>query len=93
MSEIEIPYYSKKVLTLDELVKYTGFSKNHVYRLTSQSKIPHSKPTGKSIFFEREKIEEWLLRGYVKTNEEVDNAVDNFLLNHSSKRKTKPKPI
>ena len=42
---------SKKVLNLNELADYIGFSKSYVYKLTSQNLIPHSKPNGKAVFF------------------------------------------
>lgn len=51
----------KKVLTFEEAVAYTGFKKSYLYQLTSAGVIPHSKPNNKKIFFEREKLEEWLL--------------------------------
>ena len=52
----------KKVLNFIELSEYTGFSKSFLYKLTSQGKIPGAyKPTGKHWFFERGKIDEWLL--------------------------------
>lgn len=51
----------KKVLTFDEAVEYTGYSRSYLYKLTFQGIIPHSKPNGKSLFFDREKLEAWLL--------------------------------
>lgn len=37
---------TKEVLTLDECSIFTGYSKNHLYRLTSQRAIPFYKPMG-----------------------------------------------
>lgn len=51
----------KNVLTFDEAVSYTGYKRSYIYKLTYAGIIPHSKPNGKSIFFDREKLEEWLL--------------------------------
>ena len=53
---------NKKVLTLEEACQYTGISRTYMYKLTSSEKIPHSKPTGKMIYFDRKKLESWLLR-------------------------------
>ena len=39
----------KKVLNLNELADYIGFSKSYVYKLTSQNLIPHWIVTGKPI--------------------------------------------
>ena len=56
----------KKVLTMDELAQYTGLSKSYLYKLTSQKVIPHYKPNGKLVFFEREEVEKWLLSAKVE---------------------------
>jgi len=32
-----------------------------MYKLTSAGILPFSKPNGKSIFFDREKLEAWML--------------------------------
>ncbi len=53
---------NKKVLTFEETCDYTGISRSYLYKLTAAGIIPHSKPNGKLIFFEREKIVRWLLR-------------------------------
>ena len=52
---------NKEVLTLEEACQYTGISRNYMYKLTSMNKIPYSKPRGKSIYFERMKLNAWLL--------------------------------
>ena len=51
---------SKNVLTFSEAVEYTGFKPSYLYKLTSQGKIPHYKPTGKLLFFKRVELEEFL---------------------------------
>lgn len=51
----------KKMLSIDELCLMTGYKKSYVYRLTSEGVLPYSKPNGKTIFFDKDKIEEWLL--------------------------------
>ena len=53
---------NKDVLTMEEACAYTGISRSYMYKLTSLEKIPHSKPAGKMIYFEREKLNSWLLR-------------------------------
>ncbi len=52
----------KEVLTFEETCDYTGISRSYLYKLTSSGNIPHSKPNGKMIFFERKKIVHWLLQ-------------------------------
>lgn len=51
----------KKVLNINEACEYLGFKKSYLYKLTSAKIIPHSKPNNKTIFFEREKLQQWML--------------------------------
>lgn len=53
---------NKEVRTLDKPCHYTGISRSYMYKLTSSEKIPHFKPRGKLIYFEREKLNFWLLK-------------------------------
>lgn len=71
---------SKKVLTLDEAAQYTGLSKSYLYKLTSQKVIPHYKPNGKLIFFEREELEKWLLGVRVTPQTEIEEAAQTYVV-------------
>jgi excisionase family DNA binding protein len=71
---------SKKVLTFEEALLYTGISPSYMYKLTSSSEIPHYKPTGKRIFFYREELEKWLLRNRIKTNEEIEREASSYVI-------------
>ena len=55
----------KEILTLDEACDYTGISRSYLYKLTAKGKIPHSKPNGKLLFFEKSKLVDWLLQNKV----------------------------
>jgi len=50
-----------KVLSFSEGCQYLGYKKSYVYKLTSARILPFSKPNGKKIFFDRDKLEEWML--------------------------------
>jgi len=65
----EILTTNKKVLNLNEVAKYIGYSKSHIYKLTSTNQIPHSKPNGKGLFFDKDEIDYWLLKHKVPTQE------------------------
>jgi predicted DNA-binding transcriptional regulator AlpA len=69
----------KRVFNLKDLMSYTGWSDKNIYRLTSLSLIPFTKPTKGSLFFDRLKIEEWLLSNSSPTNQEVDDLVNRHL--------------
>lgn len=47
----------KNVLTFDEACTFTGISRTYMYKLTSGSRIPHYKPGGKNIYFDRAELE------------------------------------
>ena len=53
--------FNKKVLTLDEACEYLNLKKSYVYKLTSSGILPYSKPNGKFLYFEREKLDGWML--------------------------------
>ncbi len=69
----------KKVLNLDEVSVLTGLSKSHLYKLTSTGKIPHYKPNGKFMFFEKSEIEDWLLRNRIKTVDEIEAEAAKYV--------------
>ncbi len=68
----------KKKLTLKEAALYTGYKESYLYKLTASKKIPHSKPSGGAVFFDREELEQWLGKNRVKTTEDVENEAEFF---------------
>jgi len=52
---------SNKVLSFEQGCQLLGYKKSYVYKLTHSGIIPFSKPNGKRIFFDREKLESWML--------------------------------
>lgn len=69
----------KSVLTFDEAAIYTGFSRSHLYKLTANGNIPHSKPRGKMIFFEKDILDKWLLQNSVTTSNEIETLASNYV--------------
>lgn len=63
----------KDVLNFNEACRFLSVSSSHLYKLTSASKIPHYKPEGKRVFFNRTELTKWLLRNRVRTNDEIEN--------------------
>jgi len=57
---------NKKPLSFNEAADFLGYKKSYLYQLTSKGKIPFSKPTNGKIFFDREKLEAWLLGSPIK---------------------------
>jgi excisionase family DNA binding protein len=71
---------TKKVLTLPECSKYTGLQPSYIYKLTAQRLIPHYKPFGRTIYFNLEEINNWLLSNPVKTLSDTQREANNYLL-------------
>ncbi|NTW88911.1 MAG: helix-turn-helix domain-containing protein [Desulfobulbaceae bacterium] len=65
---------NKSVLNMREASILTGLSISHLYKLTSTGGIPCYKPGGKGLYFNREELEAWLLRGRKATAEEIETA-------------------
>ena len=66
---------NKNILTVDEVVNYTGFSQKQIYKLTSTRAIPHYKPSGRKLFFKKDEIDEWISRGRVDTLDDLNNKI------------------
>ena len=66
---------AKTILTLEEVAKYTNYSKSYIYKLTSRREIPCYKPNGKQLYFKRTEIDEWLLTNRKMTNKEIESEV------------------
>jgi excisionase family DNA binding protein len=65
----------KNILTVDEVVNYTGFSQKQIYKLTSTRQIPHYKPSGRKLFFKKNEIDEWITRGRIDTLDDLSNEI------------------
>ena len=61
---------AKNVLNVDEVAMLTGLSKSHIYKLTCTSEIPHYKPNGRVMYFNKAEVEAWMQRNRVATREE-----------------------
>lgn len=70
----------KAIFNVEELSDYTGFKKSYIYKLVHFNSIPFSKPNGKVLFFERKKIDEWLLKNSHKSNDEIQQEALEFSL-------------
>ena len=74
--------YSKRVLSFDEGVQLLGIAKSTVYKMTSAGLIPFSKPNGKKIYFDREKLEDWMLSNAQTSHEEKQIEAATYVSTH-----------
>jgi excisionase family DNA binding protein len=51
----------KKIIDINEVTAYTGFSRSYIYKLTSGGLIPHYE-RGKRLYFKTKELEEWLTK-------------------------------
>ena len=68
---------SKEVLNLEEVCLLLNTSKSQIYRLTRLMAIPHYKPTGKSLYFNRKEVLEWIQSHPIGVNLENVKALEN----------------
>jgi len=75
-------YSNNKVLTFEQGCEYLGYKKSYVYKLTSAGILPYSKPNGKSIFFDRAKLEDWMLSNASSSKEEKQTDAATYVNTH-----------
>jgi excisionase family DNA binding protein len=83
---IEQQTLHKKVLNFNETCQYLELSQSHLYKLTSTGAIPHYKPNGKKIYFQREELDHWLLRNRMDSDDEIQQQAANFLIKKGAVR-------
>ena len=69
-----------KPLTLVEAAKFLDLSPSHLYKLTSERKIPHFKPNGKKIYFDEYELVQWLKRKPKRTREETEEKAASYIV-------------
>lgn len=69
----------KTVLNFNEAAEFTGLSKSHLYQLTSKGGIPVYCPSGKKLYFNREELQQWLLRNKKKTKDEIESEANAYV--------------
>lgn len=72
---------AKDVFDLDEASMFTGFSKGHLYRLTSERDIPHYKK-GRKLYFKKTELVEWLLEEKVMTMSDINKMAATYVATH-----------
>ncbi|MHB8579445.1 MAG: helix-turn-helix domain-containing protein [Ignavibacteriaceae bacterium] len=48
------------LLNFNQAAQYLSISHSHLYKLTSQRKIPFHKPTGKYLYFFKSELDKWI---------------------------------
>lgn len=80
-------FLTKNVLSFEEASRFLNLSKSYLYKLTSGNLIPHYKPQGKMLYFERAELEAWLRRNPVKTRTQIEAEAQQYVIDRSLKKK------
>lgn len=65
----ETLYTTKDILNMKEVCQYLDISQSLLYKLTCNGEIPHFKPRGKMIFFEKKELIEWIKKSNLLSSE------------------------
>ena len=70
-------FAGKQMLTTEEAAYYIGISRSLLYKMTHTMQIPHYKPRGKMVYFDKDELDDWMRQGKVdydcsKSNEQED---------------------
>jgi excisionase family DNA binding protein len=76
----ELAALNKETLNLKEAARYLNMSCSHLYKLTSAKEIPHYKPRGKQVYFERRELDKWLLQNRQTTKAEMEQAAIDYVV-------------
>lgn len=77
---------TKEVLTSKEAAQYMGISMSCLYKLTMSRQVPHYKPTGKMVYFNRLELEQWLLSSRISTTAEIEQKAEAYCLKKGGTR-------
>lgn len=75
-------YQTKNVFNLEEASRFLNLSKSYLYKLTAGGHIPHYKPQGKMVYFEKSALEDWLRQNPVKTQEQISIEAQDYVSTH-----------
>lgn len=71
----QMVFMNKNVLSFEEASRFLNLSKSYLYKLTSGNLIPHYKPQGKMLYFEKAELEAWLRQNPIKTSAQIMQGI------------------
>lgn len=75
-----MPEFDKEILTFEEARIYMGVSESTLYKLTYEKKIPHYKPNGGRVYFDKDELIAWLKRNKVAKNEDLETQAQTYCM-------------
>ena len=77
----------KSVLTAQEAALYLGWSISYLYKKTMSKDVPHYKPMGKTLYFDRLELEAWMKRNRVSSKDELLYQAETIMANKKGGKK------
>lgn len=68
-------YSAKDILNMKDVCKYLDISQSLLYKLTCNGEIPHFKPRGKMIFFEKKELIAWIKKNRSNESEIINPSL------------------
>ncbi len=65
----------KEVFTVQDLATFLGLTPSSIYKMIKERRIPFTKPNGKTVFFLRSDVIEYLRSGRVESEAEMRDRV------------------
>ena len=72
-----------EILNVEQVAQMLGRSKNTIYMMVFQKRIPHYKPNRKSLYFRKSEIEAWAFHERIATKDEIETAAATAVLSGS----------
>jgi excisionase family DNA binding protein len=63
-------------IPLDKAAEYLQFKKSYLYNLVSQKRIPHYKPNGKKVYFNKLELNLWIQQSKIKSIYEIEEQIN-----------------
>lgn len=70
----------KEILRVDDVAELTGSTRNGIYKLVFNRRIPYYKPTGGRLYFKRSEVEAWLLGNRVAPIDELEQQAAAYMV-------------
>ena len=81
VAELEnLVLHSKNELSFEEASRFLNLSTSYLYKLTSGNLIPHYKPQGKMLYFEKTELEAWLRQNPIRTQAQTEAEAQKYVL-------------
>jgi excisionase family DNA binding protein len=69
----------KEMLTVQEAMAYTGYTRSYLYKLFAWKELSYSKPTGGRVFVKRTELDRFMARNEYKSNKAVTKTAEAIL--------------